>query len=97
MTLKEFLSNPFVIMLCMGIISFALTVYNNAQHKKNSSAETIKDGLECKVDKDDCHSFRRRIGKESDDNREDIQKLQQGLAFLVGRAGGDPQSMGLLN
>ena len=78
--------------IVMGIIAISIAVYN----RKNQT-------LDKKVDKENCDSFRRRIGKESDEHEKNIidlkngqTKIQKCLIFLVQANNGNPAEMGLM-
>ena len=83
--MEEFFKSPWSIAIFMGIISIAIALWK----KKGDDSDDVWEHINNKVDKKDFHSTAKRMGKQIDDQDEEIVKLGKGLAFIVGRMGGD--------
>ena len=99
MTLEQ--ATPFIVMVIMSGITIGLAKWTRGTGKTDKELERLE---ECKVDVSDCverhghiQNFKTRIGKESDDHRNSITKLEKGMIFLVKEQGGDPHAMGLMD
>ena len=72
------------------------TVDCKAEHQiEDTEIESINSRLEGKRNSQDCVDFRARIGKESQDHYTCINRIERALVFLVTKAGGNPNDLGL--
>lgn len=91
---EEMLKWGFGAFISYYVIKELIRMISKFLRKTEENTDRLVDKVEQKVDKPDCLSFRRRIGKESDDHRghiieikEDITEIKEGVAYLKGKAG----------
>lgn len=97
--IDEMVKHPFfgtLMTILVVAIGYWITI------RRNNNVD-LKSDLDKKVDKEQCLSFKRRIGKESDDHSGAIEEIKDGLQtqtkamiFLVTKQGGDPHQLGLM-
>jgi len=63
-------------------INIVLVFYNVWYNKKNNSKVALDELINNKVNKEDCKSFKTRIGKESDSHNEEINELKECLSDI---------------
>jgi len=93
-------TNDLHMLFVAGLINFLgmflIAWYNIAHNKKHNAKTSLKKIIAEKVDKEDCIPAMHRVGKEIDrlekingkhDNS--IHGLEVGMAYLVGKSGGD--------
>lgn len=80
----------------LSVASFIYNVRSGSAAKMDGMMEKIEVAINHKVDKENCAPAMRRIGKQIDDldtvndkQDESIRGLEVGMAFLVGKMGGD--------
>lgn len=79
----------------VSVIGVLVMISIALYQRRNSLSDKIWSKLDLKVDKENCQSFRTRIGKESDDHRihidgmkQDITEIKEGIAYLKGKSNG---------
>ena len=85
----------FVPLIAVGVSSFVaigIAAWNRGKSSDDHVWEAIEKLNDNKVNRDDCRSFKTRIGSESDEHREhisevkeDISEIKEGIAFLKGK------------
>ena len=79
------INSPIFIALLMGAVAIGVAVWK----RKNSDTDTLWHKLDQKLNKDEHEAFAKRIGKQVDNNEKNIAGVREGLAWLIGRQGGD--------
>jgi len=91
MTLQQLFQHPLAVAAFVALWTTGFALW--ARGRDRQSQEEDKEGSELemelkgKVDKEDCLSFRRRIGKESDDHREHINDLKDDISDIKENVG----------
>ena len=67
------------------VAGFGITILITLFKRSEKSDDSIRMELRDKVDKDECHSFKKRIGAESDKHEENISDIKQLQARMDGK------------
>ena len=82
-----------LIIFCVGWLLERIFKFVKTQRSGVPTWPEVERRLDSKVNGNECHSFKTRIGKESDEHRkniadikEDISEIKEGVAYLKGKA-----------
>ncbi len=67
------------------VVGFGITILITLFKRSEKADDSIRLDLKDKVDKDECHSFKKRIGAESDKHDIDISDIKQIQARMDGK------------